>query len=69
MITDEKLKELIDAAMVDVRLSGGFVNFDGDEFCVDCKGWDGESRRCDCGNRRVDWTVSDDDSYVYPEVW
>jgi hypothetical protein len=23
-----------------------------DEFCT---GWDGESRRCDCGNRRVQW--------------
>jgi len=23
-----------------------------------CSGWDGESRRCDCGNRRVGWIAS-----------
>lgn len=26
-----------------------------DEDQDECTGWDGESRRCDCGNRRVDW--------------
>ena len=24
--------------------------------CEDCGGWDGISKRCNCGNRRVDWT-------------
>lgn len=36
-------------------------DFDG-KNCVyiydnNCKGWDTESRRCDCGNRRVDWVT------------
>jgi len=37
-----------------------FFSFDGHN-CEDwdenepCLGWDGESRRCNCGNRRVDW--------------
>jgi hypothetical protein len=36
--------------------NGGLVDFDGkncNELDRDCGGWDGESRRCDCGNRRV----------------
>jgi hypothetical protein len=32
-----------------------------DEFdgmnCDSCLGWDGHSRRCDCGNRRVVWDI------------
>lgn len=32
-----------------------FVEFEGDWDCEGCFGWDGESRRCDCGNRRVYW--------------
>lgn len=23
----------------------------------ECWGWDGSSRRCDCGNRRVNWSA------------
>ena len=38
-----------------------FINFDGMN-CNDyddngCIGWDGESRRCVCGNRRVSWST------------
>ncbi len=25
-----------------------------------CRGWDGKSGRCDCGNRRVYWDTSED---------
>jgi hypothetical protein len=28
-----------------------------DEGQADCLGWDGEERRCDCGNRRVSWDI------------
>lgn len=35
----------------------GSVEFDGDQECIDCIGWDGIDRRCDCGNRRVSWEV------------
>lgn len=31
-----------------------FFDFDG-KNCDDCSGWDGESHRCNCGNRRVCW--------------
>ena len=32
---------------------------------ADCEGWDGNDRRCDCGNRRVSWAFSE-----YPKgVW
>lgn len=30
--------------------------------CDACMGWDGESRRCDCGNRRVYWEGRCDDA-------
>jgi hypothetical protein len=33
-----------------------------------CSGWDGESRRCDCGNRRVSWETGQYDNgkfYAY----
>lgn len=33
-----------------------WIPFDGNEYCSDeCRGWDGKSYRCDCGNRRVYW--------------
>lgn len=36
-----------------------YVAFVGWDECEDeCRGWDGQSRRCECGNRRVEW---DDD--------
>lgn len=33
---------------------------------ADCVGWDGISKRCECGNRRVYWRhdISDDEVYV-----
>lgn len=46
----------------------GFISFDGWD-CADldqpCLGWDGESRRCDCGNCRVTWTTYGDDQDGY----
>ena len=29
----------------------------------DCMGWDGYSRRCTCGNRRVSWVFDGDFAY------
>ena len=44
---------------------GEFIPFDGcDE--EGCRGWDGKDRRCDCGNRRVYWTV--EAGFAYPET-
>ena len=60
MKTDE---ELITEAMPG---EGEFIEFDGmncnDRMDPDdppCTGWDGKSHRCECGNRRVSWTVED----------
>ncbi len=59
-LINEKLKE------------GGPFDFNG-QNCADngdnCSGWDGESKRCECGNRRVDWELSDDETYIYAEAY
>lgn len=36
-----------------------------------CKGWDGESRRCQCGNRRVSWEIEGtfEDPHTYGEAY
>jgi len=48
-------EEAIKAAMLDQD----YIHFSGMN-CMDwddrvCEGWDGMSRRCECGNRRVGW--------------
>ena len=45
-----------DLAMEEALIRDGWFKFSGDDECVDCKGWDGKSSRCDCGNYRVYWT-------------
>jgi hypothetical protein len=46
---------------------------EGDDFafggqnCDDCSGWDGISRRCNCGNRRVEWV--NDHGHWYGEAY
>jgi len=48
------------------------IQFDGmncHDFDNGCDGWDGESRRCNCGNRRVYWEISDDKTYVRAVAW
>jgi hypothetical protein len=51
-------------AAEDYAKENGDVEFDGmncnewlEEDQVECSGWDGFSRRCTCGNRRVYWDV------------
>lgn len=37
-----------------------------------CSGWDTESRRCNCGNRRVYWATNKTDDgtyYAYATAW
>lgn len=51
------------------NLQGSFVEFNGDDSCENCRGWDGESPRCDCGNRRVSWVRSDYSTFEKPEVY
>ena len=61
MTKDEAIKQAL-------QTGGGLVPFEG-QNCHDlladggtCDGWDGRSRRCECGNRRVSWEVYRDDS-------
>ena len=54
----------------------GFIEFDGMN-CNDyddngCVGWDGEDRRCVCGNRRVYWAThqnADGKWYTHAEAY
>ena len=53
---------------------GGYFSFSGDDSCEDCIGWDGVSRRCECGNRRVSWESHGDDNffldpYIFGEAY
>lgn len=43
--------------------------FCGDDSCEGCGGWDGKSHRCECGNRRVCWTMGDSHSFKRPCVY
>lgn len=40
-----------------------------DENSKECRGWNGENRRCECGNRRVSWVLSDDGLSIYAEAY
>lgn len=46
----------------DMHRQGITIDFDGMN-CEDaggmCDGWDGRSRRCECGNRRVGWSFTE----------
>lgn len=71
-------EEALDAAQKYVAENGS-IEFDGmncndykDEEDGECYGWDGESRRCSCGNRRVSWCVEknpDGSFYARAEAW
>jgi len=66
---DEIYKKLVAEKLA----QGGPFDFDG-QNCHDledneCSGWDGVDRRCNCGNRRVGWVLSDDKTYIYAEAW
>ena len=54
-------------------IEAGVDEFNGNENCDDeCFGWDGESRRCCCGNRRVDWVTEQNNDgrwQAYGEAW
>ena len=69
---DEILEELVQEKFQEDI----WFDFDGhnchdldEEESRNCEGWDGVDRRCQCGNRRVAWVLSDDKSYVYAEAY
>ena len=45
------------------------ISFSGDDNCENCSGWDGSSRRCDCGNRRVGWERGYGHSFKTPSIY
>jgi hypothetical protein len=60
-------QEAIEAAEKEAEMTGGPDEFEGmncndylDDDQLGCTGWDGFSRRCDCGNRRVFWDTYGD---------
>ncbi len=73
--TDKNMEKLI-AEKLELDSTGNrifeFFEFDGDDNCEDnCHGWDGESSRCECTNRRVYWAYDDDntETSIHPEVY
>jgi len=50
-------------------VADGPIEFCGDDTCEGCDGWDGESRRCSCGNRRVGWERGDGHTFETPYVY
>lgn len=51
-----------------LKEDGGPFDFSGDDSCESCDGWDGESHRCSCGNRRVSWAQGYGHSFKNPYV-
>jgi len=43
--------------------------FDGQNCEGPCLGWDGRSHRCQCGNRRVQWTAGSSHTFREPSVF
>ena len=47
-----------------------FTRFQGDDFCENCKGWDGVSTHCQCGAHRVEWKSDEtDDFFLNPKIY
>lgn len=53
---------------VESKKGHGPFRFGGDDYCERCEGWDGESHRCQCGNRRVGWTRGYGHSFKSPSA-
>ncbi len=56
-----------DEAVLDMSNGVEYHDFYG-KNCDDCLGWDGISRRCACGNRRVYWTPGNEHSFKNPQL-
>lgn len=64
-------EEAISKGMADAYVEFQGQNCD-DWDDVGCGGWDGESRRCECGNRRVFWQTEEQEPgkwVAYGEAW
>ena len=52
-----------------IKDSNGWIKFAGNDYCENCRGWDGKDKRCDCGNRRVSWEEDSSSTFMDPIVW
>jgi hypothetical protein len=64
---DELYRELCEREIARTCPLKGF--YGSDNCDDDCPGWDGRSKRCGCGNRRVHWEVADDFSFEKGEMY
>lgn len=65
-------EDMIATRVSELKESGKLIEFCGDDYCEDCGGWDGDSRRCSCGNRRVCWSTdlcTFKEPYIYGEAY
>lgn len=72
-------EEIMAALNKRISDAGGYIDFSGkncgdyeDENWTGCAGWDGEERRCQCGNRRVNWECDGDENdpaSYYAQAW
>ena len=67
---DLAYEEEVNKRREDIKASeSAFIEFCGSDYCEDCSGWDGESHRCECGNRRVSWTTADWHTFDHPSIF
>jgi len=68
-IEDKRRQKIKDKLIKEKLESGTLFDFRGDDKCDECDGWDGVSRRCECGNRRVDWELNEYETEIYAEAY
>jgi|LakMenEpi03Aug12_release.lakeMendotaPanAssembly.Ray.scaffolds.fasta_scaffold480909_1 hypothetical protein len=55
------------------EIGDNYIDFSGQNCEDECSGWNPRDRRCECGNRRVDWSDSWSSSFkdmaIYPEAY
>ena len=72
MIDYETEAEAISAAKKECYYHISFDGHNCHEIDNNCAGRDGQSKRCDCGNRRVSWSTDKTDYgrfYAYAEAY
>lgn len=73
MDKEQEKKELIKKLITIIMEENGnyyLTNYRNRDNCdFDCKGWDGFSRRCECGNRRISWRITPDQDDLYYKAW
>ena len=57
----------------ELEIGEDYVGFSGQNCEDECEGWNPQSHRCQCGNRRVSWSegysATFQDMYIYAEAY